>query len=214
MLGPRSLTNCRRMSGCLLLAVVALVDSATAQGTYFEVSYPASQEPGALQLPVAYKLWIPADVARLRGVIVHQHGCGFDANRAGRTSAYDLHWQALAVKWDCALLGPAYMQSATGVEGCRPWCDPRNGSDAAFLRARRLGRAMPARRVALRPLVPLGAFGRGLLGQLDANVASRAHRSRLAAFRHGLPGLDERRNSRPDDFRGRLSHSDDAQSRH
>jgi hypothetical protein len=117
------------------LVIVALVGSASARGVYFEVAYPAAHEGGLLQLPVAYTLWVPDDAARLRGIIVHQHGCGFDANRAGETSAYDLHWQALAAKWNCALLGPAYKQTAAGVEGCRPWCDPRNGSDQAFLRA-------------------------------------------------------------------------------
>jgi hypothetical protein len=121
---------------CSVSAMVfALVGTASAGGKYFEASYPASQEPGALQLPVTYTLWIPDEVSHVRGIIVHQHGCGFDANRAGETSAYDLHWQALAAKWDCALLGPAYKQTAAGTDGCRLWCDPRNGSEQTFLRA-------------------------------------------------------------------------------
>jgi pimeloyl-ACP methyl ester carboxylesterase len=69
----------------------------------------------------------------LRGVIVHQHGCGVSSGVSGLTAAYDLHWQALAKKWDCALLGPAY-HLMKNTE-CRKWCDPRNGSDAAFQRA-------------------------------------------------------------------------------
>ncbi|MGC3970979.1 MAG: hypothetical protein QM775_27695 [Pirellulales bacterium] len=118
-----------------LVLLVAHAGFASAAGIYFEVAYSASSEAGALRLPVTYTLWVPGDVPRLRGIIVHQHGCGFDANRGGETSAYDLHWQALAAKWDCALLGPAYKQTEQGVEGCRPWCDPRNGSDLAFLNA-------------------------------------------------------------------------------
>jgi hypothetical protein len=135
MLGLYSFKKLLQSIGATILLIVSLIGSASARGTYLEVSYAASKEPGGLQLPVTYTLWIPAGVARLRGIIVHQHGCGFDANRAGETAAYDLHWQALAAKWDCALLGPAYKQSAVGMEGCRPWCDPRNGSNQAFLRA-------------------------------------------------------------------------------
>lgn len=101
-------------------------------GDFFEVSYPASPEPGELSLGVTYTVWIPAGVEKLRGVIVHQHGCGSGACKGGATAAYDLHWQALARKWNCALLGPSYQQQDS--ENCRLWCDPRNGSARAFLR--------------------------------------------------------------------------------
>src|SRR5713226_5237163 len=73
-------------------------------GRYFRVDYPASTDPKELQTPVTYTLWIPENVARLRGVIVHQHGAGTTAAKEGSTAAYDLHWQALAKKWDSALL--------------------------------------------------------------------------------------------------------------
>ncbi|MDB6137290.1 MAG: GDSL-like Lipase/Acylhydrolase, partial [Verrucomicrobiaceae bacterium] len=72
-------------------------------------------------------------VKTLRGVIVHQHGCGISSGVSGLTAAYDLHWQALARKWDCALLGPAYHLKKDNE--CRKWCDPRNGSDTAFQKA-------------------------------------------------------------------------------
>ncbi|HEX5105982.1 MAG TPA: fibronectin type III domain-containing protein, partial [Pirellulaceae bacterium] len=65
-------------------------------------------------------------------VIVHQHGCGEGSCQSGLTGAYDLHWQALARKHHCALLSPAYEQPE-GAE-CQRWCDPRNGSSAAFQR--------------------------------------------------------------------------------
>lgn len=102
-------------------------------GRYFEVSYPASDKPGELRLGVTYILWVPDGVRKLRGIIVHQHGCGSGACKGGATAAYDLHWQALARKWDCALLGPSYHQE--DKQHCRLWCDPRNGSDKTFLRA-------------------------------------------------------------------------------
>ncbi len=82
---------------------------------------------------MTYTLWVPPDATRLRGLIVHQHGCGAGACQGGATAAHDLHWQALAKKWDCALLGPSYQQS--DKQACALWCDPRNGSEKAFLQA-------------------------------------------------------------------------------
>src|SRR4051812_40412285 len=108
---------------------------AGASGRYLEVAYPASTKEGELRLGVTYTLWLPDGVDRLRGVIVHQHGCGAGACKGGETAAYDLHWQALARKWDCALLGPSYHQE--DGQNCRLWCDPRNGSRQTFLAALR-----------------------------------------------------------------------------
>ncbi len=112
------------------LFFTGLTATAASAGTYHEVTYPPSDKPGELQLGVTYTVWIPDGVKTLRGVIVHQHGCGAGACKGGETAAYDLHWQALAAKWDCALLGPSYHQD--DKQNCRLWCDPRNGSDAAF----------------------------------------------------------------------------------
>jgi len=117
---------------CTLLAM-SLSRAAIAAGSYREVAYPASMQPGELQLGVTYTLWIPEGAVRLRGIIVHQHGCGSGACKGGATAAYDLHWQALATKWDCALLGPSYQQE--DKQNCRLWCDPRNGSAKTFLKA-------------------------------------------------------------------------------
>ena len=91
------------------------------------------KQPGELIYGVNYTVWIPRDLKTLRGVIVHQHGCGEGSCKSGLTGAYDLHWQALAKKHDCALLAPAYEQPEKA--DCQMWCDPRNGSDAAFRKA-------------------------------------------------------------------------------
>jgi hypothetical protein len=115
----------------LLLSLTACITHAG--GAYYSENYPPSDKPGELTIGVTYTVWIPDGVEKLRGVIVHQHGCGTGACTGGETSAYDLHWQALARKWDCALLGPSYQQKED--QNCRLWCDPRNGSDAVFLRA-------------------------------------------------------------------------------
>jgi pimeloyl-ACP methyl ester carboxylesterase len=97
---------------------------------YYRVRYEASKQPGELIYPVNYTIWIPKDVKSLRGVIVHQHGCGEGSCKSGLTGAYDLHWQALAKKHGCALLAPSYEQPEKA--DCQMWCDPRNGSSAAY----------------------------------------------------------------------------------
>jgi pimeloyl-ACP methyl ester carboxylesterase len=101
-----------------------------AEAPYYRVRYEDSTNPGELTFPVNYTIWIPKGVKNLRGVIVHQHGCGEGSCKSGLTGAYDLHWQALAKKHDCALLAPSYEQPEKG--DCQMWCDPRNGSSAAF----------------------------------------------------------------------------------
>lgn len=97
---------------------------------YYRVRYEASKEPGQLIYPVNYTIWIPPGVKTLRGVVVHQHGCGEGSCKSGLTGAFDLHWQALAKKHDCALLAPSYEQPDKA--DCQMWCDPRNGSSATF----------------------------------------------------------------------------------
>ena len=96
---------------------------------YYRVRYEAKQA-GELIFPVNYTIWMPPGVTFVRGVIVHQHGCGEGSCKSGLTGAFDLHWQALAKKHDCALLAPSYEQPDKA--DCQMWCDPRNGSAAAF----------------------------------------------------------------------------------
>lgn len=105
----------------------------SAEPPYYRVRYEASTQPGALAFPANFTIWLPPGVRTLRGVIVHQHGCGEGSCKSGLTGAYDLHWQALARKHRCALLAPAYEQPESA--DCQLWCDPRNGSDATFQRA-------------------------------------------------------------------------------
>lgn len=133
----QTLTHLYRTSVLLLLLPVTLFAQKTpydvypkADPPYYRVRYEASTQPGALTFPVNYTVWIPSEVKTLRGVVVHQHGCGEGSCRSGLTGAFDLHWQALAKKHDCALLSPSYEQPQGA--NCQMWCDPRNGSDAAF----------------------------------------------------------------------------------
>jgi hypothetical protein len=113
--------------------MLVLLLALQAAGSFVEVRYEPSTKPGELVFGVTYTLWVPPAKGPLRGVIVHQHGCGSGACKGGATAAYDLHWQALARKWDCALLGPSYHQE--DGQNCADWCDPRRGSEKAYLKA-------------------------------------------------------------------------------
>ncbi|MCA9053914.1 MAG: hypothetical protein KDA75_08755, partial [Planctomycetaceae bacterium] len=112
---------------------IALATGVASAGEYHQVEYPPSTAQGELPYGVTYTVWIPPDTETLRGLIVHQHGCGTGACKGGETAAYDWHWQALARRWNCALLGPSYHQPE-GAD-CRKWCDPRNGSEHTFLQS-------------------------------------------------------------------------------
>jgi hypothetical protein len=127
---------------------------------YHRVRYAASGQPGELSYPVTYTAWLPPGVATLRGVIVHQHGCGEGSCKSGQTGAHDLHWQALARKHSCALLSPTYEQPEKA--DCQLWCDPRNGSDTAFQSALRdLGQQSAHPEMAALPWALWGHSGGG-----------------------------------------------------
>ena len=126
---------------CVILTEVVLVGTVAAQEPpyvnslsadppYYRVRYEGSTQPGELVYPASFTVWIPSEVKTLRGLIVHQHGCGEGSCKSGQTGAFDLHWQALAKKHGCALISPVYEQPEKA--NCQLWCDPRNGSDAAF----------------------------------------------------------------------------------
>jgi hypothetical protein len=123
----------------LTLNTLGLAANSHGADRYLKVDYPASTAEGELQVAVTYTLWIPDGVPRLRGIIVHQHGAGTTASIEGSTAAYDLHWQALARKWDCALLGPSYHVLNEKIDlspgALELWFDPRRGSEKTFLKA-------------------------------------------------------------------------------
>jgi len=108
-------------------------------GQYVKLDYPASTASNELQIAVTYELWIPDSVRTLRGIILHQHGAGTTASIEGATAAHDLHWQALARKWGCALWGSSYHVQNEKIDtspgASELWFDPRRGSEKAFLKA-------------------------------------------------------------------------------
>ena len=116
-------------NGIALILLLSSVATAGGQAKHYYVSIPP--EGDAKYKEANFALWIPEDAGTLRGVILHQHGCGEPAETAGATATFDLQWQALAKKWDCALMGSNYRMATA----CNDWCFPENGSEAAFLRA-------------------------------------------------------------------------------
>ncbi len=160
------------------LACLVTSSSLQAGGQYYAVEYPPSTQPGELTFGVTYTVWVPENVAKVRGVIVHQHGCGTGACEGGQTAAYDLHWQALARKWDCALMGPSYHQK--DGQNCRLWCDPRNGSEQTFLRALKdLGEKSGHPELATAPWCLWGHSGGGFWANVSIRVTTVCNSSGL-----------------------------------
>jgi pimeloyl-ACP methyl ester carboxylesterase len=175
---------------------LALPEAAYSAGRYVEVEYPPSAGPGALQVGVTYILWIPEGVTHLRGVIVHQHGAGRNAAMHGDAAAYDLHWQALAKRWDCALLGPTYHVLTDAIDttpgGSQLWFDPGMGSDKAFLRALEdLGSKSGHGELSAVPWILWGHSGGGIWSDVMADL----HPERVVAvfLRSGAAAMFRRR---------------------
>lgn len=155
-----------------------------AEPPYYRVRYKASKTPGELKFAVNYTVWIPNGIRTLRGVVVHQHGCGDGSCSSGLTGAYDLHWQALARKHDCALLSPSYEQPQNA--DCQMWCDPRNGSAAAFDRCLKdLGTMSGHLELASVPLAIWGHSGGG--HWCGGMVMTQPERIAAAWLRSGVP---------------------------
>ncbi|MBQ3389026.1 MAG: hypothetical protein IJG60_07430 [Thermoguttaceae bacterium] len=104
-----------------------------ADGSYFKKYYPAPAAPAPREFVYGalWQIWIPPQVETLRGIVLHQHGCSEGSWGASQTAIDDLHWQALARKYDCALIVPTFEQTGK----CELWCDPRNGSADSFFTA-------------------------------------------------------------------------------
>ncbi len=161
-----------------------------AEPPYYRVRYeaPAAPKPGELAFPVNYTIWLPPGVKELRGVIVHQHGCGEGSCKSGLTGAFDLHWQALAKKHACALLAPSYEQPEKA--DCQLWCDPRNGSGAAFQRGLAdLGKKSGHPELARVPWALWGHSGGGHWA--GGMVLTHPDRVAAAWLRSGVPLLTE-----------------------
>lgn len=76
-----------------------------------------------------YSVFIPSGVDTVRGVFIHQHGCGMEGR--GVSTAYDLQYQSLAKKWSLAIVGVDQYYLA----GCYAWKEPGSGSGGSLLAA-------------------------------------------------------------------------------
>lgn len=112
------------MTRFALAAALALLARPAFAATY-DVAMPPKE--GEKYKSADFRLWVPDGVKTIRAVIVRQHGCG----RKGVDHADDLQWQALAAKYDAALLGSHFVQD----KQCADWFDPKNGSERAFFDA-------------------------------------------------------------------------------
>lgn len=157
---------------------------------------PTHPKPGELAIAVTYTLWIPPGLEGkpLRGVIVHQHGCGEGAEKGGETATLDLHWRALAARWDCALFGSSYR----GLSDCASWFDPKRGSAAAFTGAlESFGEQTTHRELARVPWVLWGHSGGAIWAYRmlemfpDRVLAAVLRSGRPTQFEPGQPGEGE-----------------------
>lgn len=166
-----------------VLCIFSFTEIVRGDGQYLKVEYPPSTNADKLQLGVIYTLWIPEGVKTVRGVIVHQHGAGIPAAKSGLAAAYDLHWQALAKKWDCVLLAPSYEVLTDKTDdspgGAQLWFDPRRGSEKTFLKALKDFAAQSGHpEIDTVPWVLWGHSG----GAIWSDIMSTLHPDRVAAM--------------------------------
>lgn len=112
----------------LIAAIASLLTCLECRATYHVSIQPQEGEAFAR---ADYTLWIPEGLDQVRRIILHQHGCGENAQAAGQTATDDLHWRMLAEKTHSALLG----SSLWPQDECSDWCDPNKGTERAFLQA-------------------------------------------------------------------------------
>lgn len=128
------------------------------RGRLYQVSVPPRKEDAYEN--AYFRLWVPDHVKKIRGVIVRQHGCGAGARKYGLEHADDLQWQALARKWNCALLGT---QIWAPKEECSTWYMPADGSEHAFFSAlQKLGKQSHHPEIAKAPWCLWGHSGGAL----------------------------------------------------
>jgi len=99
-------------------------------GFYYETSIEGIKKNKYLSAD--YRIWIPQDIKKIRGLIVKQHGCGSESGKKGLNHANDLQWQALALKHQFALMG-------TKMSGEYPMCSNEairdRAAETTFLKA-------------------------------------------------------------------------------
>ncbi|SFC66505.1 hypothetical protein SAMN05421747_11812 [Parapedobacter composti] len=99
-----------------------VVDSLSNGNIYRIVAWNESKRDSAV-----YHVFVPDGIKALRGVFIHQHGCGMEGR--GAAAAYDIQYQAFGKKWGLAIVGPdLYYES-----GCYTWREPNSGSAQSLM---------------------------------------------------------------------------------
>ena len=114
---------------CLMAVVTSLLTYSERPATTYRVDI--KPQAGEAFARAEYTLWIPEGVSQIQRIILHQHGCGDNAQTAGQTVTDDPHWRLLAQHTQSALLGSSLWPQGE----CDDWCDPTQGTERAFLQA-------------------------------------------------------------------------------
>jgi pimeloyl-ACP methyl ester carboxylesterase len=77
-----------------------------------------------------YSLFVP-DGMKIKGALIHQHGCTMEG--LGASTAHDIQYQALAKKWGLVIIAPDLYPNPRA--GCNEWRNPEDGSAMALLEA-------------------------------------------------------------------------------
>lgn len=94
-------------------------------GTVYRVTVKSTQNNNY----AVYNVFIPEGLDTVRGVFIHQHGCGMEGR--GMSTAYDVQYQSFAKKWGLAIVGPDLYYTS----GCSEWRNPESGSGPSLLKA-------------------------------------------------------------------------------
>ncbi len=122
-----------RLTSILVLALAARLSASATEavldGTLLTLN--SSPSAGDRFQQAVFSCWLPDTTQKLRGAIIHQHGCTSATPEKQPPVTLDSHWRALARKHDCALISPMYRVNGT----CDDWNDPASGSERALLAA-------------------------------------------------------------------------------
>ena len=129
---------------------VVTVDSLW-NGKVYKISLYKSNQDSAV-----YHVFIPAGLTDVKGVFVHQHGCGMEGR--GTATAYDVQYQSFAKKWGLAIVGPdLYFKN-----NCHDWREPSSGSGESLLLAiEKIGVTSGLSNLAIAPWLLWGHSGGG-----------------------------------------------------
>jgi pimeloyl-ACP methyl ester carboxylesterase len=115
----------------ILMRKIGLIFSVFFSFHLFSQEYKIKLNPSIGKFKeVEYEMWLPENVKNIKGIILHQHGCGESAFKSGRNAFKDPQWRALAKKWDFALMGSSY----ESAKDCFDWINPEEGSYSTFIK--------------------------------------------------------------------------------